>query len=187
MRHPPPPPHTRPFMVAPQGVHPLPLRLPVLGSPRAGRGTPPPDPIQAGGAGMGGQLTRPLAVCPLPQLRREQDHNAQVLHLPHLHGAAPALAGTEQVGFRGRDGSWGGWVGGRWEAIRAPSFPAEAGVPCLGGTSPELVDGAPPLLVFWAIPAPHTSRLLSSPAWTSSSAGFLTRNSWPRQLFGLSE
>lgn len=40
------------------------------------------------------------APVPLPQLRREQDHHAQVLHLPHLHGAAPALTGTEQVGFQ---------------------------------------------------------------------------------------
>lgn len=37
------------------------------------------------------------SLLPSLQLWGEQDYHAQVLHLPHLHGAAPALAGTEQV------------------------------------------------------------------------------------------
>lgn len=48
---------------------------------------------------------------PLPsQLRREQDDHAQVLHLSHLHGAASALAGAEQVSV-GTDGVPGSGVG----------------------------------------------------------------------------
>lgn len=56
------------------------------------------------------------------------------------------------------------------------------------GASSELVDGTLSPLVFWLLqpPAPP-SPLLPSPAWTSSSAGSLTRNSWLRQLSGLSE
>ncbi|CAF91080.1 unnamed protein product [Tetraodon nigroviridis] len=34
---------------------------------------------------------------PLDQVWREQDHDAQVLHLPDLHGPAAAVSGTQQV------------------------------------------------------------------------------------------
>lgn len=60
--------------------------------------------------------------------------------------------------------------------------------PQVWGTSSELVDGTLPPLVFWLLQPPTPpSPLLPSPAWTSSSAGSLTRNSWLRQPSGLSE
>lgn len=60
--------------------------------------------------------------------------------------------------------------------------------PQVWGASSELLDGTLSPLVFWLLqPLTPPSPLFSSPAWTSSSAGSLTRNSWLRQLSGLSE
>ena len=107
----------------------------------------------------------------------DKAQGAQVLHLPHLHGAAPALAGTEQVGFGGRGGSWGG---GRQEG-KQPGAPGLGRVLRARGW-----DSLPSGVLATPAPTPP-SPLLPSPAWTSSSAGSLTRNSWLRQLSGLSE
>lgn len=102
------------------------------------------------------------APVPLAQLRGEQDHHAQVLHLPHLHGAAPALAGTEQVGSGGWDGSWG--VGGCCRVATGSSPgsppPLQSKGPLVWGHPQRLMGETPSPWVFRAIPAPTT---LSSP------------------------
>ena len=78
-------------------------------------------------------------------------------------------------------GAGAGGVSGREEGVvQAPTSPTNPSTPCLGGILRGSWRGLPSLFQ----PPPPLS---SSPAWTSSSAGSLTRNSWLRQLFGLSE
>lgn len=87
---------------------------------------------------------------------------------------------TEDGTGAGVGGGGLGWMRG---AVQAPTSLTEVlgGVPRGSWTR---------LLLPWCsgpFQPPTTPLHSSSPAWTSSSAGSSTRNSWLRQLFGLSE
>lgn len=97
----------------------------------------------------------------------------------------PSLGLSRWVAEDGMGAGVGGWIDGQGELplpLQSWGTHVCGGIPRGSWTRRLLPWCSGP---FQALT--HISLRSSSLAWTSSSAGSLTRNSWLRQLFGLSE